>query len=190
MEKEKQPEDKVSEQCSEAGQFTGIPLENLIGGPLRAAVEAQAALAGTTAEFIRRVGFPETEKAPHTVTATCKDGQTIEVPLLSIVPIPDLRINEINVSFDMEVREAEQGTSAGKPQNFSAAFFSSGNKNFDTQGNTSAHTQNSRSENNSPKHGIEIQHVDQNMPKGLEKVLEILSKALAPEPEKPSGEEE
>jgi len=38
-------------------QFRGLPMADLIGGPLQAACEAQMRLAEATAEFIRNVGF-------------------------------------------------------------------------------------------------------------------------------------
>ena len=40
-----------------AEQFSGLPMEELIGGPLRAACNAQVELARATADFINAVGF-------------------------------------------------------------------------------------------------------------------------------------
>ncbi|MDR0908067.1 MAG: DUF2589 domain-containing protein [Rikenellaceae bacterium] len=37
--------------------FKGLPMEDLIGGPLRAAADAQALMAKTAAEFITQVGL-------------------------------------------------------------------------------------------------------------------------------------
>ena len=42
-----------------ASQFTGLPMADLIGGPLQAACEAQVSLANATADFIQRVGFSQ-----------------------------------------------------------------------------------------------------------------------------------
>ena len=40
-----------------AEQFSGLPMEELIGGPLLAACDAQVQLARATADFINAVGF-------------------------------------------------------------------------------------------------------------------------------------
>ena len=49
-------------------QFKGLPMDNLIGEPLKAAADAQAKLAKGTAEFIKNVGFvvpkDDEQKAP------------------------------------------------------------------------------------------------------------------------------
>ena len=40
-----------------AEQFAGLQMDQLIGAPLRAAVDASLQLADSTADFIRRAGF-------------------------------------------------------------------------------------------------------------------------------------
>ena len=40
-----------------AGQFAGLPMKDLIGGPLQAACDAQNMLAAATANFIKDVGM-------------------------------------------------------------------------------------------------------------------------------------
>ena len=45
-------------------QFRGLPMGDLIGGPLMAAADAQVRLANTTAQFIQQVGFKPTEASP------------------------------------------------------------------------------------------------------------------------------
>ena len=71
-------------------KFTGLDTEELIGNPLKAADEAQKRLDQSTSEFIKEVGF---------------DDQHTKCPLLSLVPIPNLHIDDINVEFDMEIKE-------------------------------------------------------------------------------------
>ena len=41
---------------SVAGQFSALPMESLIGGPLQAAATAQGTLANITSDFITNVG--------------------------------------------------------------------------------------------------------------------------------------
>ncbi|HJG10166.1 DUF2589 domain-containing protein [Alistipes communis] len=42
--------------------------------------------------------------ASSRIAFTTSDGQPVEVPLLTLVPIPRLTIDEAAVGFDMEVR--------------------------------------------------------------------------------------
>lgn len=53
-------EEEVQEVNGGAGiaeQVSGLPMDELIGGPLRAACDAQVQLAQETADFINAVGF-------------------------------------------------------------------------------------------------------------------------------------
>lgn len=97
----------------------GKEMEFLIGGPLKAAADASAALSKSTAEFIEKIGFDDKGKV-RTATFKYRGGQSpenskgaekevsLDVPLLAIVPIPNLQIDEVNVLFDMEVKESCQ----------------------------------------------------------------------------------
>jgi hypothetical protein len=48
---------------SMGNQFTGLPMQDLIGGPLNAAADAQVRLANSTADFIQKVGFRPSDAA-------------------------------------------------------------------------------------------------------------------------------
>ena len=88
-----------------ANQFTGLPIENLIAAPLLAAAEGQKSLAQTTASFITDVGMDKDGKT-KSVTFNYEDGTqhvALDVPLLSIINIPSLCVDEIDINFDMEV---------------------------------------------------------------------------------------
>lgn len=101
------------------GQFTGLNMKELIAGPLWAAAEASVQLAQSTAQFINDVGFNEQQKIRtvqfgYTKKTENPDGThnndelNVNVPLLSIVPIPNVQIDEVNILFDMEVKESEK----------------------------------------------------------------------------------
>ena len=48
--------------------LTNLPFHNIIGGPLEAAIKAQAMAANTTVEFIKAVGFKPLKKKMQVVT--------------------------------------------------------------------------------------------------------------------------
>ncbi len=70
-------------------------------GPLTAIIDAQAAAAISTVEFINAVGFDEDRNAinvkfSYNVTNTTTGEQienTISVPFLTIIPIPFIRVS-------------------------------------------------------------------------------------------------
>lgn len=83
-----------------------LPFESLIGGPLKAAISAQALAAKTTWEFIKEVGLwddPKTgeKKAVNVTFMYQKGGEMVNlvVPLLTIVPIPYIAVDEITIDF-------------------------------------------------------------------------------------------
>jgi uncharacterized protein DUF2589 len=98
-----------------------LPLEQLIGAPLRSLVLGQGIAAQATAEFVAEVGFTPTEgtRPPtvrtfdftylHPVPDPANPGSVIDtptqvsVPLLSFVGIPNLRIAEATVNFAADV---------------------------------------------------------------------------------------
>ena len=121
---------------SMADQFRGLPMGDLIGGPLTAACDAQIRLANATANFIKVIGFlppagnnndpnavgdvrnvtfkfdrPSTSTVPAE-GATTMPMETVElsVPLLAVVKVPNLSINKVDITFDMEVKNSEAST--------------------------------------------------------------------------------
>ncbi|WP_421568152.1 DUF2589 domain-containing protein [Stenotrophomonas sp. PD6] len=130
-----------------SSQFKGLPMSDLIGGPLTAACDSQIKLAQATASFIRSVGFlPPTDPAntdPNAVGGTrtalfrfkrpvdnldpaTKDAQPfseeeveLEVPLLAIVKVPNLSIYTVDINFEMEVKSS---FSAKESQDYSAGM--------------------------------------------------------------------
>ena len=110
-----------------------IPFQQLIGGPMKAAVEAQALSAQSTIEFIQKVGFKTAaggvEPTDMLFDDTAADADAGElrnvtflyekkdateafgefrltVPLLAIAPVPYLRIEEMTIDFSAKLTDA------------------------------------------------------------------------------------
>jgi hypothetical protein len=98
---------------------TALSLYQLLGAPLYALIQAETYAANATAEFIEKVGFeaPEESEVEGDLgklrTLTFKqerrgpDGQAasykVEVPLLSMLPIPALQIQEAELEFFVKI---------------------------------------------------------------------------------------
>ena len=110
-----------------------IPFEQLIGAPLKAAIEAQALAAQSTIEFIQKIGFKTPaggfEPDDMIMADTASDANAGElrnvtfrytkkdetdqpkefvltVPLLAITPIPYIRIDEMTIDFSAKLTDA------------------------------------------------------------------------------------
>ena len=180
-------------------QFGGLPMESLIGGPLQAACKAQVMLAGATSSFIETVGFSKIDGKTEirTVDFSFKRAVNIEgsdkigtetvdmqVPLLSIVKIPALAVDTVDVTFDMEVKSSESSKDADDK---SGAFDAKANVgigpfslNVNIKGAISSHKENTRSSDNSAKYHVQVHAAQGETPEGLSRVLDILNTAIAP----------
>lgn len=178
-------------------QFSGLDMGALIGGPLKAACDAQIMMAKATSDFIQNVGMDAANtsgiRKVRTVDfsfqrpSTAGDGKGIgmekvnlSVPLLSIVKIPALSVDDVNVTFDMEVKSSVSSESSADEKveaEAKAGFFGAS---VSIKGSVSAHQSNTRKSDNSAKYHVEVHAKDSGMPEGLAKVLDILSTASAP----------
>ena len=83
--------------------LSSIPFDRMIGGPLSACINAQEQAALSTVNFIDRVGF-DPKNPGHVVNVDFtykREGTDVQlsVPLLTIVPIPFISIDTVNISF-------------------------------------------------------------------------------------------
>lgn len=212
-----------NELVSMADQFSGLPMESLIGGPLQAACKAEVMLAAATTNFIETIGFEEAEKdkdgnitgprkaktvaftfeRPATSdnmnqdpTAIGSETVTLEVPVLSIVNIPSLMVQSVDVTFDMEVKSSvsSQQTSDKSGTLDATAKLGWGVFSLDVtiKGSISSHESNTRSSDNSAKYHVSVQARQAGTPEGLSRVLDILTSAVQPKtitPKKNSGDD-
>lgn len=177
---------------SEIGdQFKGLPMESLIGGPLSAAITSNRNLAQSTADFINSVGFNAdgtTRMVDFSFERPGLDGngnRTIEVvkiktPMLAVVPIPNLQIDVVDITFDMEVKNS---TSSKESLDMSAQMSAKG-KIFGFEvsisGSIASHKENTRSSDQSAKYHVNVHATNHGIPEGMARVLDIMSTAAAP----------
>lgn len=174
-----------------AEQFAGLQMEQLIGAPLRAAADASTQLANSTADFINRVGFDGDGKV-RTVAfgyqrrSLNEDGTSnldemkVAVPMLAIVPIPNLQIDEVNVLFDMEVKQSERQESARDMNASMTGSVNLGIVKVSVTGSVSAHQSNTRSSDNSAKYHVDVRATNHGTPEGLARVLDMMAANVAP----------
>ena len=166
-------------------------MQNLIGGPLRAAADASMQLADSTASFINKVGFDEngnTRKASFQFEkksfnedgTTNEDEMKIDVPMLAIVPIPNLQVDEVNILFDMEVKESEKSESATDLSATASGSINLGIAKINISGSVSSHSSNTRSSDNSAKYHVDVRATNHGTPEGLARVLDMMAASVSP----------
>ena len=174
-----------------AEQFAGLQMDQLIGAPLRAAADASLQLANSTADFINKVGFDNGGKVRTVAFAYQKrstnddgtsnlDEMKVDVPMLAIVPIPNLQVDEVNILFDMEVKQSERQES-----NTDLSASVTGTMNFgivkvSVTGSVSSHQSNTRSSDNSAKYHVDVRATNHGIPEGLARVLDMMAANVAP----------
>ncbi|TEY03983.1 DUF2589 domain-containing protein [Campylobacter sp. US33a] len=176
-------------------QFSGLPMASLIGGPLQAACDAQLQLANTTANFIKTVGMKEDGETIRTADfhyeQIQKDGSTqkmsIQAPLLAIVKVPSLAISSLDITFDMEVKTAEESKESSDKSGSLDAEASVGFACFkarvSVKGSISSHKENTRRTDTSAKYHVELHARDDGMSEGLSRVLDIIQNSIQPKAE-------
>lgn len=182
-----------------SSQFSGLPMKDLIGGPLQAACDAQTLLATASANFIKDIGLQE--KADKSFAARTVDfGFTrpkqmpdgsvtqeqvdLQVPLLAIINTPSLSVKEAEVNFTMSVSSS---TSSENSSDSSATLDATAKMNYGifsmkvhVHGSVSSHSSNTRKSDNSAKYDVRVLARDDGPPEGLMKVLDMLNDAIAP----------
>lgn len=174
-----------------AEQFAGLQMDQLIGAPLRAAADASIQLATSTAEFINNVGFDNDGKV-RTVAfgyqkrSVNEDGSSnldemkVDVPMLAIVPIPNLQVDEVNILFDMEVKQSERQESSLDMGASLTGSLKIGPVRVSVTGSVSAHQSNTRSSDNSAKYHVDVRATNHGIPEGLARVLDMMAANVAP----------
>lgn len=172
-------------------QFKGLDMKNLIGGPLSAAADASLALANSTATFINTVGFDEDGKTrtvkfgyqqkSQNADGTISDNEmNVDIPLLAITPIPNLQIDNVDVLFDMEVKETSKTESTNDLSASGSATVGFLGFKMSVSGSVSAHESNTRSSDNSAKYHVEVTASNYGTPEGLARVLDMVAASVSP----------
>jgi hypothetical protein len=213
----------ANELLSMAQEFSGLPMDSLIGGPLNAAANANAAMAVTQTKFLldtcfakktddkgaesyapimikmsltRGVITPATYDAASgketTPTKIDQVNTEFNLPLLTIVALNSLAVDEVDITFEMEVKSSfSQETSEEKVKQvkaeasfeakigvgcFSATVRGSASYDQKDTSKQSSHYQKS----NSAKYTVHVHAGQLPLPKGVNTILEAFTKSIEP----------
>ncbi|MDR1370672.1 MAG: DUF2589 domain-containing protein [Dysgonamonadaceae bacterium] len=178
--------------------LTGIPFSQIIGSPLKAAIEAQAMAAETTWRFIQEVGLnidkeSGEKKAVSVAFEFIQDGKEVRlnVPLLTIVPIPYIAINSIDIAFKAKINaESSAHNEKSKSNSTDASGKTSGKVGFGCfsatfEASASYSSKKDSKATQDSKYSVEytldiaVKAGQDSMPAGLARVLDILNNCIA-----------
>lgn len=150
--------------------LNSIPFGNIIGGPQAACVQAQAEAAQTTLNYIR--GFTMTEShldvegaEPITVSFSfIMEGvpTRMTVPLMTIVPIPYMRIEHVDLSFTADITACDN-------EKMEAKFASEGYQGVE---------EDEKSVSMQSKMGVHVRASTGDIPSGMAKMLDFFANNL------------
>jgi len=108
-------------------ELASLDFEAMIGGPLNSVVRAQTQSAITSVDFIKSVGFDEDnvptmvdfeykkpiEKTDDKGVVTVKEEKfKLSVPILTMLPIPFIRIEETTIDFNPKINSVQESTTS------------------------------------------------------------------------------
>lgn len=173
-----------------------IPFSSMIGGPLKACIEAQAMAAKTSWEFIKEVGLNTDEKGQKSAVMVAfsfnKGGRMtqLNVPLLTIVPIPYIAINSVDINFKANINASSSSVNeesshtefggelgARTSLKFGPFSFSANLKaNYSTKKDSKATEESKYSVESTID--VAVKAGQESMPAGMARVLEMLNGAV------------
>jgi hypothetical protein len=173
-------------------ELSTIPFRSLIGGPLTAAIEAQSQAAVASVKFIKDVGFDD-DNLVRNLTFQWQgpndETQKLSVPLLTVVPIPFIRIDDMSIAFKASIsqsRETEESAkeSVDKSLKVSAsARWLFAKASLEGSISSKKDSESSKSSKYSVEYTIDVNvhAVQDDMPGGMAKILNILKDSITTE---------
>ena len=194
-------------------ELSSLPMKALIGGPMVAAIEAQAQSAQTTVDFIQQVGFVNESTTPgqgvsdgafgdvrnvkFTYKKTGEDGEIetheFELPILSILPVPYLRIGDMTINFKASLSKVET-FDRSVTNDFSIGTDISGKIwgvkfGLNASYKRSSETNTSSTRSAKYEYEVNVNALQDEIPAGLGRVLDILEEAIIDTTTESGGEE-
>lgn len=193
-------------------QFSGLPMKSLIATPLLAAADANANMARMQVQFMLSTCFDRVEEngqaqmKPKMVTFTATrpvlDKNTGEktadvdlsfiVPLLTIIPLNSLGVDDVRVNFEMEVKSSnsKDSESSSERENSYAADITAkvgyGCFSVEAHASVSGSSKSSSSQkehyesSNSARYEVEVHAGQLPLPKGVTTIIDAFAKNIAP----------
>ena len=183
---------------SVAAKFTGLPMSDLIAGPLTAVCDSQVKLAQASYDYMMKIGFDDDgntrllkfdlERPEETETGYTTHKVEVQAPFLGLVPIPSLLVEDTTIEFQMEVSatETEKETTGSEVNTSTEAkygIFGLGGK-VNVSGKVTSARENTRSTNQSAKYQVRVYARQQPPTEGMARLMDTMAQCTSALPKK------
>lgn len=179
--------------------FKGIPIADLMSAPLIASCEAQTRICREIVTFVKSLikedGTPQTldfiinQMLPNNSGELQKVSSKVKAPILGLVPVPGLLINDIEIEFTMEVHSTSTISSNKNGRDDGGKKTTKSDvdpnlkewlkdDNIQMTGVLSSNNKSNRSTDNSAKYNIKILAKQYQMPEGMARVLDMMAHSI------------
>ncbi len=194
-------------------ELASIDFESMLGGPLVAVVNAQAQAAMSSVNFIKEVGFKKGDKEqvagedtnteepiyvsfkypkeikpydPDTKEKAIYEQQVLTVPILTMLPIPFLRMDLKTIDFNAKINSVEYRKTDSSLKIDASLEAKAGWLWGSAKLKVSTSYQRTSSQGSEVKRNysmsVHIKAVQDEMPAGMERLLGILEAAISSQP--------
>lgn len=180
-------------------ELANLDFSAMIGGPLNAVIKAQAQSAITSVDFIKSVGFdkdgnveqvqftynklvPEKDAGGNPTGNQIETKHQLSVPLLTMLPIPFIRVEETTIDFNAKINSVQESTSASSSDLNTALKAKAGwgpvsaelkvSYSFKKSSSASSKTERTYSL------AVHVRAVQDELPAGTERLLSILENSI------------
>jgi len=180
----------------EIHDLRSLPLQEIIGVPVSAVVEAETQAARTALEFIEQVGFVKDPDAPADASALSvgslrmvefgyqkadADGNPADfvarVPLLALLPLPGVRVKTAQIAFTAKITDVySESTEPTQGTSTEPAFLSSPKMSF--RGGLVSKSSTKETTTSSYDLNISIELEQTPLSPGMAKLLQVLDLAI------------
>jgi Protein of unknown function (DUF2589) len=166
-------------------ELNSLDFNVYIGGPLQAATQAQHAASMSQVDFIQSVGFDDEGGVKYVDFSYSKaksDGTSeivvVKVPLLTMLTIPALRIEEMTIDFNAKLTSVQTA-------NVSTEFAASAELginykivNFKAAASYKRSTNNGFNVEKTYTMAVHVKAVNDELPAGLDRILTLLEEGI------------
>ncbi len=177
-----------------ATEFQSIPLDFILSAPLTAVVNAQKIAAAATRDFVSTFANQQVSFTFKNTTDSTTQDVTLNVPLLSVVPVPHIQIDSLTVHFLYQITQtAKDDTEKAADASLKASTGAvlSPWVSASLQGNVSTKSSSETTMNRSGSLEITMHASEAPIPEGLSRILSLLANTVqvpsAGKPTLPTG---
>jgi hypothetical protein len=175
-----------------AEMLGGLPMNELIGAPLVSVVSAQRDLAHVMIDYVNDIGYDETDKtaarmlkfniqkpviSDDSITTT---NVTIQAPVLGLLPIPALLVDNVTIDFQMEVTASTENKSSTSAEASVSASGKVWGCKYSVSGKVAASKENTRSTNQTAKYQVHVAATQQPQTECMGKLMDMFATCTEP----------